>query len=303
MNATEREAYYAKQYNKYKESAVKAIDAGFTAKSHCKDACDFLNRAHYAAKQLVQMHYLSSEEKTPEMQDLYYDLPDLHAWKEKHSKAVLRVFPACAEMVVKIEELVALRQKALATTIEAKPTPEQKVQRDIAKLIDTASIKPVFQSITASLAEFDAELLARQLVDVTAQHSAFMVIIGAKVGSDEYTSRVRNTDFWFEAVKAAQISLDLIPAFRYRELDDVLKMHKSGFEMRCLQRNYKIAKRLVSIEIKAVTDTKVVSAANGFDGFFTVETAKGSKLITVNTIFAGGYHIQRLHERVLINVK
>ena len=236
------------------------------------------------------------------MQDLYYDLPDLHAWKEKHSKAVLRVFPALTNLVADIESLVELRNKARAMPIQAKATPEQVIRTKIAKLIDSASIKPVFESVTKSLAQFDAERLERQQAEVTRCYNEFMVAMGAKIGSVEYEDKVRS-ESWIQVARTAKLPLQLVQLFLFRELADVLRMTKSSFEMRCLERDYKIAEKLVGIKVTAIEEVKVISAVDGYNGHFAVETAQGRKIIEINTIFAGGYNIQRLHERVLVTIK
>ena len=299
---TDRNVQEEKRYNSYRESAIKAINAGFTAKAHCKNACDFLNRAHYAAKSMIQNHYLAAEQRTPEMQDLYYDLPDLHAWKEKHSKVVLRVFPAAADLVVKVEELVALRKKAIEMPIQAKATPEQVIRTKIAKLIDSASMKPVFESVTKSLAQFDAERLERQQAEVTRCYNEFMVVMGAPIDSIEYHDKIK-ASAWTDGARAAKLPFEMVALFQFRELADVLRMTKSSFEMRCLERDYKIAEKLVGIKVTAIEEVKVISAVDGYNGHFAVETAQGRKIIEINTIFAGGYNIQRLHERVLVTIK
>ena len=41
----------------------------------------------------------------------------------------------------------------------------------------------------------------------------------------------------------------------------------------------------------------------GFNGEYRVSTNQGNKRIMVKTVFAGGYHIQCAHLRVLVNVK
>ena len=42
--------------------------------------------------------------------------------------------------------------------------------------------------------------------------------------------------------------------------------------------------------------------SNGFDGHYNVRTDKGDKVIRIQTVLCGGYNIQALHYRTLVNI-
>lgn len=69
-------------------------------------------------------------------------------------------------------------------------------------------------------------------------------------------------------------------------------------------RNAKIASKLEkSGVIEVVGDGEVICSNDGFHGIFKVNTESGIKRVKIETILAGGYNVQCLHYRTLVNVK
>lgn len=69
------------------------------------------------------------------------------------------------------------------------------------------------------------------------------------------------------------------------------------------RRNAGITAKLIKAGVTEVVSESYTYTADGFDGVFVVQTDKGTKRVTVNTIHAGGYNIQCAHLRVLVKVK
>jgi hypothetical protein len=65
-------------------------------------------------------------------------------------------------------------------------------------------------------------------------------------------------------------------------------------------RNAKIAAKLLKAGVEVVENAEVGYCDDGFRGVFWIN---GNRRVTVEAILAGGYNIQRLHQRVLCNVK
>ena len=74
-------------------------------------------------------------------------------------------------------------------------------------------------------------------------------------------------------------------------------------EMTAKKRNASIAKKLEKAGVTEVLSEEFHRTNDGFNGTFVVDTDKGHKTVTVETILAGGYNIVCLHLRVLVRVK
>lgn len=66
------------------------------------------------------------------------------------------------------------------------------------------------------------------------------------------------------------------------------------------KRNAKIAAKLAKAGVEQITDASVGYCQDGFNGWWKVN---GDRIVSIQSILAGGYNIQRLHQRVLVNVK
>lgn len=69
------------------------------------------------------------------------------------------------------------------------------------------------------------------------------------------------------------------------------------------KRNVGIANKLTKAGVKEVLSETYIYTPDGFNGTFVVLTDSGKKIVTIDTIRAGGYNIQCLHFRVLIKIK
>jgi len=67
-------------------------------------------------------------------------------------------------------------------------------------------------------------------------------------------------------------------------------------------RNSKMAKKLEDFGINEIYKTNLIMTSNGFDGHYNVRTDKGDKVIRIQTVLCGGYNIQALHYRTLVNI-
>jgi hypothetical protein len=69
------------------------------------------------------------------------------------------------------------------------------------------------------------------------------------------------------------------------------------------KRNKSIEAKLIKAGVFEVISETFVHTNDGFNGIFVVMTDSGKKVVTIDTILAGGYNIQCLHLRVLVKVK
>jgi len=84
-----------------------------------------------------------------------------------------------------------------------------------------------------------------------------------------------------------------------RTMADALALLEKNTTMLIERRDAKIIKALTKAGITEIPDFELVECSDGLEGLFVI----AGKTVTIRTIIAGGYNIQRLHNRTLVKVK
>ena len=85
--------------------------------------------------------------------------------------------------------------------------------------------------------------------------------------------------------------------------DYILNFVEKNCESVVKKRNENIAKKLEKAGVVEVLSEEFSRCDDGFNGFFMINCDNGVKKVSIESIYAGGYNIQCLHQRVLCKVK
>lgn len=84
-----------------------------------------------------------------------------------------------------------------------------------------------------------------------------------------------------------------------RGLNGALEMMLKNTKAVIANRDSKIIKSFSDIDVYELPDFELIENSNGYEGTFKVDCYT----VTITTILAGGYNIQRLHQRTKVKIK
>ena len=158
--------------------------------------------------------------------------------------------------------------------------------------------RDLYKQISTILQDYDAQVLQGLIDSIPARRAAVEAVRARRA---EYTGKDGSYRYGAALVDAAggkgwSTLLSNGPAIIIAHL-------RKTEAAKVAARNAKIAAKLAKVsEVAEITDVREVRSPDGFTGRWTLGTDAGNKVVHLQVILAGGYNIQCLHQRVLVNI-
>lgn len=153
--------------------------------------------------------------------------------------------------------------------------------------------------LSAIFAEMDKEVAARDLAWAQARMDA---IAAFHKDADETASRRNDPWGYYSRAHALAGGKTWYQAFS-KLAPAALPAYMAKHSAKIAQaRNAAIAVKLLKAGATEITSLEGAHTNDGFQGLFCIRTEAGIKRISVQIILAGGYNIQCLHQRTLVNL-
>lgn len=163
-------------------------------------------------------------------------------------------------------------------------------------MTNAANIATAFAGLNARLIASDQEFAIAKIEG----KQAFMDKAAAdfKAGAIRFTGSYGRFNY-SEALIAHYGGKGIMNLLNERGRDGALEMMLKNTLANIAKRDAQIEKSLAKHGIEVIPAFELLHSSNGYEGIFCV----GDKVVNIQTILAGGYNIQRLHQRTLVKVK
>ena len=158
-------------------------------------------------------------------------------------------------------------------------------------------VDKLLEDIFSILKPFDGVFLNELIDSIPNRKQAI-----SEIKRTDYTGKFA-TDYYANARVEAAGGITWFKLINGNSIETIENKLRTIEKTKIEVRNSKIKQKLLKAGIVDVISLVSNTSEDGFTGSWNILTNTGNKLITLDIITAGGYNVQCIHNRIMVNIK